>query len=52
MKKQENTKSKSDSELEHSKKHFDKLYKENQGKIPNTFPKTIFDLLKKKEKRP
>jgi hypothetical protein len=41
-------------ELEQSKKKFDKLYAENRGKIPNpdTFPESIFDLLKKREKRP
>jgi hypothetical protein len=40
MKKRENTKS---NELEQSRKYFSELYAKNQGKIPRTFPKTIFD---------
>ena len=40
MKKRENTKS---NELEQSRKYFSEFYAKNQGKIPRTFPKTIFD---------
>lgn len=51
MKKQEQqSKSKHESELEESKKHFDKLYAKNQGLIKRDFPKTIFDLLKRRKK--
>ena len=40
IKKRENTRS---NELEQSRKYFSELYAKNQGKIPRTFPKTIFD---------
>ena len=40
IKKRENTRS---NELEQSRKYFSELYDKNQGKIPGTFPKTIFD---------
>jgi hypothetical protein len=32
-----------EAELEKSRKEFEKLYKEKQGKIPNKWPDTIFD---------
>lgn len=31
-------------DLEQSKKEFDKLYKENEGKIKGDFPKNIFNI--------
>ena len=35
-------------ELEELKKKWDQYYKDNQGKIPDEFPKTIFDNAKTK----
>jgi hypothetical protein len=36
-------KTKRELELEQSEKYWDKYFKDNQGKIPRTFPKIIFD---------
>jgi hypothetical protein len=36
-------KAKREKELEESRKNFEKIYKEKQGKIPNDWPSSIFD---------
>jgi hypothetical protein len=36
-------KSKRDIEIEQNKKYWDQYYKDNQGKIANKLPKSIFD---------
>jgi hypothetical protein len=41
-------KTKQQIELEQSRKEWEKYYKDNQGKIPDEFPKTIFQLFNEK----